>query len=188
MHYTRSVVIDHLQTTIARERVAALCIFCNYQEESSQTAANLLSSLFRQVVERCPDVSKAVTDFRQVHNATRPTVDEFKSAFLTEIKTYAKAFVVIDILDECAEGTRAALLKALKGKAINIMVTTRYSVKAEQDFDGLKCLDIKAKDSDVQKHIESRIGYERQLARQVRGRENPRKGIVHKVTERCKGM
>lgn len=140
------------------------------------------------MVERCPDVSKAVTDFRQVHKATRPTVDEFKSAFLTEIQTYAKAFVVIDILDECAEGTRAALLKALKGSAFNIMVTTRYSVKAEQDFDGLICLDIKAKDSDVQKYIESRIGYERQLARQVRGRENPRKETVHKVTERCKGM
>lgn len=148
------------------ERVAALYIYCNYQEEWSQTAANLLSSLFRQVVERCPDVSKAVTNFHQVHNATRPTYDEFKSVFLTEIQTYAKAFVVIDALVECTEGTRAALVKALKGSVTNIMVTTRYSVKAEQDSDGLIWFDVQAKDSDFQKYIESRIADKRQLARQ----------------------
>ena len=95
MNYIRSVVMNHLQTTTARERVAALCIYFNHKEAASQTAVHLLSSLLRQVVERCSDVSKVITDFRRVHNTTRPTFDQFKSAFVTEIEPYEKILLLL---------------------------------------------------------------------------------------------
>lgn len=198
MNYIRSVVMNHLQTTTAKERVAALCIYFNHKEEASQTAVHLLSSLLRQVVERCSDVSKAITNFRRDHKTTRPTFDQLKSAFETEIEPYEKIFVIIDALDECAdEKTQRVLLDALKSPAISIMVTTRNSVKAEKFFNGVLFepyvvgvirLDIRAKDSDVQKYIESRIANESRLARQV-GRNSALRGeILEKVTKSSNGM
>lgn len=181
--------MNHLQTTTARERVAALCIYFNHKEAASQTAVHLLSSLLRQVVERCSDVSKAVTDFRRVHNTTGPTFDQVKSAFVTEIEPYEKIFVIIDALDECAsEKIQRVLLEALKSPVINIMVTTRYSVKAENFFSHVGYLDIRAKDSDVQKYIESRIADESRLTRQVERALGLREEIVQKVTKSSKGM
>lgn len=80
------------------------------------------------------------------------------------------------------------LLEALKSPVINIMVTTRYLVKAENFFCKVGYLDIRAKDSDVQKYIESRIADESRLTRQVERALGLREDIVQKVTKSSKGM
>jgi uncharacterized protein involved in tolerance to divalent cations len=186
---TRSIVVDHLQTFFKDSNVAVTCIFCNYKEQTTQTATNLVASLLKQIVQDCVTTSDNVKSFYKHHQNrdTRPRLVEFTKALESEIGTYAKTFVVVDAIDECPEdnGTRAILLKTLQSLAgtVNVIVTSRDLASIARQFQGTQRLDIHAKEDDMRRYIEERIA---NVPR--RHLMTLRETIIKKVLENARGM
>jgi hypothetical protein len=185
--YTRSIVVNHLQTSFKDGNVVVACIYCNYKEHTLQTATNLIASLLKQLVEDCRSISENVKSFYNQHRnqSTYPTLDEFITALGTEIKAYTKVFIVVDALDECSEsnGSRVKLLRALRSLTgpVNLMVTSRDLPSIEQHFREALRLHIRATDEDVTKFIQSQLADYPNLF-------HLRDIIITKIVENVKGM
>jgi hypothetical protein len=186
---SRSTVIDYLQTLFKGENVAVLCIYCNYKEQTEQTASGLVASLLKQIVQDRGSVSDITKSFYGPFrfNSRRPSLDDFTNTLREEFQTFTKAFVVVDALDECSadDGTRAELLRRLRslGKNVNLMVTSRDLLTIAADFEGAQRLDIQAKDSDIRRYVECR------LARSPRRHlKTLQETIASKIVENIRGM
>jgi hypothetical protein len=162
-------------------------IYCNYKEQTLQTVTNLIASLLKQLVQDCRSISGNVKSFyhRHQNQSTSPTLDEFTKALETEIKTYAKVFIVVDALDECPESnsSRVNLLRALQSLTgpVNLMVTSRDLPSIEQHFPDARHLHIRATDEDVTTFIQSQLVYYPDLIKL-------RDSITTKIIENMGGM
>jgi hypothetical protein len=162
-------------------------MYCNYKEQTEQTATNLIASLLEQLVQDCRSISENTKSFYNQHRnqSTSPTLDEFITALGTEIKTYSKVFIVVDALDECSEsnGSRAKLLRALRSLTgpVNLMVTSRDLPSIEQYFRQAQHLRICPTDEDVTKFIQSQLADYPNLF-------HMRDIITTKIVEKVNGM
>jgi hypothetical protein len=183
----RSIVVNHLQTLFEDSKVGIVCIYCDYKEQSTQKVTHLIASLLKQLVQDCPAISDNVKSFYHHHRSrnTDPTLDEITTAWETEVKSYAKVFIVVDALDEYIDthGSRAKLLEALRSLAgpINLMVTSRDLPSIEQHFREAQHLNIRATDEDVTKYVQSHLASHPGLA-------NLRDVIVKKIVGNVRGM
>jgi len=190
-------VVDHLQAAFKDEKVAVVCIYCNYKERTEQTASNLVASLLKQLIQEqsvTSDISASVKALysNHINTGTRPTLGESVKALQAEIRRYSKVFIVADALDECPEdnGTRGDLLTELRSlvAAVNLLFTSRYLTSIERDFQGTKRLDIRANDDDIRRYIEVRIQREHRLARHVRADPTLQESIVNTIVGNAEGM
>ena len=187
--HTSSTVVNHLQTIFEEdEKVAVLCVYCNYKDQIEQTVSNLVASLLKQIVQdlrACVDSVKPLYT-RHENQDTRPTLDEFTQAFEAAIGAYSKVFIVVDALDECREddATRAKFLRVLRSlpENVNLMVTSRNLPSIARDFDGIERLNIRAHDEDIRMYIEGRIAL---APRHLKALQET---IANKIVENAKGM
>jgi len=139
-------------------------MYCNYQEQTTQTVANLIASLLKQFVQNSRTVSDNTRSFYDRHRGQRtyPTLDEFIKALEVEIKSYTQVFIVVDALDECSEvnGTRMKLIRVLRSlpRSVNLMVTSRDLASIKQEFLDAGRLRIRAHDEDITKYVENQLG------------------------------
>ena len=61
--HARATVVDHLQKMFKGKRVAILCIFCNYKEQSTQSLENLISSVLKQIIQDQSFASESIKAF-----------------------------------------------------------------------------------------------------------------------------
>ena len=164
MAFTRSIIVNHLQTIFeGNDMVAIVFIYCNYKERAEQTLSNLVSSLLKQMAQHRRAMSDNIKSFYQCHRreSTRPTLHQITCALKSEIEAYSKVFVIVDALDECREdngsqGKLVKLLRTLDGK-VNLLVTSRNLPSITQDFEATKHVYIRAKDDDIRKYVEGRV-------------------------------
>jgi len=184
-------VIDYLQNFFKGKDAAIVCIYCNYKEQTEQTVSELIASLLKQLVQDRPMTSDHVKSLYEQHVArgTRPTYDELRKVFQSEIGT-STVYVVVDALDECLERDQGHLMTELRslGSAIHLMVTSRPLLSIEQLFQHATRLDIWANDADVRKYVEDRIGHEYRLLLHVNTDHALREIIVEKIAANVKGM
>jgi hypothetical protein len=156
---------------------------------TTQTVINLVSSLLRQLAQSRLIVSESVSKLYNGHQDRRPTLREFEEALRIEIRSYSKVFVIVDALDECADDeTRVALLAALKGLPVNLMITSRHSIRIEEEFARVKSLEIRAHNDDVRRYVETQIIRYERLARHVKADSSLKGDIIDKVVDSAKGM
>jgi hypothetical protein len=189
MSDSRSIVIDHLQTSFTDD-AAIVCIYCNYKEKNEQTVLNLTASLLKQMLQDHPRVSSGIKTFYEHYQrrGDRPTVGETTKVLKAQFTLFSKVFIIVDALDECSEadGTRADLvetLRSLRAENVNLMVTSRDipSIDLVHDFKDAKRLDIQARDEDVRAYVGSHISRHRFAS-------NLKQAIVDKIVENAKGM
>ena len=160
MGYIRSVVIDHLQSTL-NDNTAIAWIYCNYKEKSEQTLVNLFGNLLKQLILKRSSVPRHVRRLYEEHRKqnTRPAHSRIVKALQSEIESYSKTFIVVDALDKCPEGsgTRLGLLEGLRSLPgnVSLMVTSLElpGIKTESDTR----LEIRATEEDVGRYVEGRI-------------------------------
>ena len=158
---TRAIAVDHLRESFKDENVAVACIFCNYQERSTQTLEELVASILKQIIQDQPSASESIKAFcdefrdKQKH----PRLSNLIDALRLEIRTYSKVFFVLDALDECQEDYQGRLVAELESisSTVYLMVTSRPLDLIKQRFQGVYHLDIDAMDEDIRKYIKSRI-------------------------------
>jgi len=187
----RSIVIDYLQNSLGGKDAAIVCIYCNYKEQNQQTVPEIIASLLKQLVQDRPMISDNVKSLYEQHvgRGTRPTYEELKKAFQSEVRA-SSVYVVVDALDECLERDQGYLITELRslGNAIQLMVTSRPLLSIEQLFQHATRLDILANGTDVRKYIEDRMAHEYRLVLHVNTDRALREIIVEKIAANVKGM
>jgi hypothetical protein len=190
-----SIAVNHLQSRFANVRdVGLACIYFNYQEPI--TPNEFLGNLSKQILQQSEDSSpKAeVLDFYRKHKSrdTKATFSQHSAFLHLLLKPYSKFFIVVDALDECGgenEGLRI-LSELHRIPNVQLMVTGRYHVeKILARFTDIMGLPIRARDEDISKATEVRIGESVFLSECV-SKPDPtlRQTIIDAVVDKAKGM
>jgi len=194
---TRAITVDHLQESFKGKDVAVACIFCNYQERSTQSLEELVASVLKQIIQDQPSASESIKAFCEKFRDQQkhPRLTNLIDAFRSEIRTFSKVFIVLDALDECQEDYQGRLIAELESisSTVYLMVTSRPLDLIKQRFQGACHLDINAMDGDVRKYIESRIRRgqtknEILLAQLVQENRGLQYSIVEKIVTNARGM
>ncbi|KAI9775380.1 MAG: hypothetical protein M1839_001235 [Geoglossum umbratile] len=167
----RSVIVDYLERSFTQEDVAI------------SIAAASPERLFN---------SQKVLSLYRGRTRKPPTLNEFSKLLQSEIRRFSRVFVIIDALDECAEGdgTRGRFLAELRKPQpdIHLLVTSRHMPIPERDFEEAMRVEIRARDEDVEKHLESRIGRESRLTGYVKRDPSLRGTVVSTIVKKARGM
>ena len=194
---TRAITVDHLQELFKGEDIAVACIFCNYQERSTQSLEELVASVLKQIIQNRPSVLKSIKEFYEEFCGQQwhPRLNNLIDALRLEIQTYSKVFIILDALDECQEDYQWGLITKLESisSKVYLMVTSHLLDLIKQKFPGACRMDINAEDGDVRKYIESRIRHGQTNNEILLGKmaqENPglEDGIVEKIVANAGGM
>ena len=157
--------MDHLKSIVAE--VSISCVYFSYKDEAKQTPANLIASVLQQILTKTKTVSDDLRALYEHHepNNTRPTVVEMSVQLQAYVRNLEKFFVVIDALDECSVVTRNEFLNQVRNlqPAVNLMITTRPAIHLENGFPEAACVEIRAKDTDIQNYCEEKLRSDRRL-------------------------
>ena len=159
-----SLVIDYLLRNrhVTDEPVAF--IYCNYKQQSEQSAKHMLSSILRQIIDIQPGVPKLVQDFytSQNNKRTTPSFEEIERVLGAASKGLQGLTIIIDALDECETRARQEFLSAIetlrKQCEVRLCATSRPlpTVQSHYTFLGNPTLEVRASDEDLEKYIRAR--------------------------------
>jgi hypothetical protein len=160
-----SIVIDHLTNTVQGKNIGTAYIYCNYKSRSDHTSVNLVASLLKQLLQARSTISEEVQSLYECHirKNSHLTVDEVFSALQSEIGYYNRVNILIDALDECNDddGTRQVLLSKLRvlqaTNIVNLMVTSRFNLTIQQEFQSALQLEITASGQDVHMYLKGQM-------------------------------
>ena len=105
-------------------------------------------------------ISKGLEDlYKKYFDEARPAFDQYSELLQFETRKHAKVFSVIDALDECTDGNREKLLRALQTLRVNVnfLFTSREHINIKKEFPNAKELQVYARDADLQIYIKDRI-------------------------------
>jgi Cdc6-like AAA superfamily ATPase len=161
-----SIIIEHLSTKFHNDSNTGIAyLYCNYRQQQKQKPIDLLASLLKQLVQEKPSMHESVKNLYERHKDKRtcPSLEEILKALHSVVVDYSRAFIIIDALDECqvTDGCRTRLLSEifnLQGKyGTNVFATSRFIPEITEKVKGSTLLEIRARDEDVQKYLDSRI-------------------------------
>ena len=142
-------------------------VYCSYKDEANQTPANLFASILQQILTTPPSVSDGLRALYDHHEPkhTRPTIEELSVQLQAYVCNLKKFFVVIDALDECPAVKREEFLNHVRKlqPAVNLMITTRPASHVVNGFPDAACVEIQAKDTDIQSYCKEKIRSDRRL-------------------------
>ena len=146
---SRSLVIDHLQSTINRDSEYVAYFYCarNTAEPERGNPEEILRSILRQL--SCPDpvfpihelVQKAYVDMQdQGFGPRKLALDETSKLIIDVINAYSSVTIIVDALDECNTDTRSKFLLALKDISAKSATPVKILVSSRDDGDLLSQL------------------------------------------------
>lgn len=191
-----SIVIDHLEAKTAGRNAQVVYVYCNYKEQSEQTAMNLVKSLLRQLVEKEKTISPRICGLydKFIKSQKRPSIEEWTEILLAEVSILDIAYIVIDAFDEYSEvnRTRTELLQALrmivKDPRVQLLITARPMTVVDIDLDRTRSLRILAHPEDMKLYLESQIDREERLSRIIQRDPGLRGCIVDTIVSKANGM
>lgn len=187
----RSVVINYLDRKFEGENVGIAYIYCAYREQT-HTAASLIASLLKQLLQQVQHVSGNILDVYKHHRdkKTRPPLHEYSRLLASQVRHFSKIFIVIDALDECSEEEkiREQLMTEVRKllPSVSLLVTSRDIPDMKPKFTGAARLEIRASDGDIRQYLESRITTE--LAEFLERDKTLQSNILTTIVEKAQGM
>ncbi|KAJ6461205.1 hypothetical protein DFH09DRAFT_1495465, partial [Mycena vulgaris] len=181
----------HISQYGVRTTLAWLAVYLNHKETQTQTLANLLGGLWKQLMleKFIPLAVDALYDYHRMRQ-TRPHLDEFRKALNFAITQYPKVYFIVDALDEYPEDLRHPFLQYLAtlGPKVNIMMTSRPHIDLDSVVPEYQILEIRATDDDICRYLSTQIEKSPRLSRHVKSRPDLQKDIQSKIVTNCKGM
>ena len=186
-------MVDNLRENQLDAEIGIACIYCNYKEQDVQTPANLIASIWMQLVLGKAAVNDDVKKLYKKHidKDTRPNFQEVLEILKKETDKYKKLYVIIDALDECTDDfSRETLVEQIRGlqPKANLMVTSRVLDSIARIFAGAPVLEISASPADVRAYVAGRVSRGGQLSRHVKTDLMLFKDIEQSVAENAQGM
>ncbi|KAJ7574518.1 hypothetical protein C8J56DRAFT_802812, partial [Mycena floridula] len=194
-----SVIIDHLQRSVATPEDVVIYIYCEYNRKAEQTSMQLLGSILKQLVERRPAISQHLLSLYKIHSSrkTMPTFPELMDALRTELQSYTRAYLIVDALDECSDEARdfflstgsPAGLRSLTDN-LQLLMTSRNmpSITHALKVQGESTLHIEAHVEDLQIYIRRCLVGVRRLNRLVKDDKSLEDKIIEVVISKAAGM
>ena len=185
-----SIVIDHLQRRLDKNKIPVIYLFCNYKEQIKQTAVNFMTSVLRQLVSARQTLSNTIKDFYKTKKDVRPTFKELADSLHTELKNFSGVFVIIDALDEVSENgdIRSMFLTELRLLPVRLFVTSRHDPTIEKTFSAAIRHEIRASEEDVRSYIHGRLLLEPLLKRHVAADPTLEDTMSTKIVKSAQGM
>ncbi|KAJ7080057.1 hypothetical protein C8R44DRAFT_653885, partial [Mycena epipterygia] len=185
-----SIVVDHLRTQLESYNIGVAVIYLNHKESDAYSPANLLASLWRQLVLRKP-IGSNVHELYEKHREprTRPSLTEAHAVLDSIIANYSNVFILIDALDEYPEAQRDVLLGRLSvlGPSVNLLVTSRLHITLNRSIFFEK-LEIRAREVDIQKYLEGQIMKSPRLSKHIQNSPDLREAMEVRIVQRSDGM
>jgi len=134
-----SQVVDWLCDQTRGQNTAVTCFYFDFAARKEQTAASMLGSLLKQIVNRIgripEEIRQALRDQKEAVCGRRPQLIDIVK-MLQLVTPTQPTFMVIDALDECAAVQRYRLLDSLeqileKSPGTRIFMTGRPHIRAE---------------------------------------------------------
>jgi hypothetical protein len=188
-----SLVVDFLLKRREETTSAGVTwIYCSYDDQQSQTAINLLSSLLRQLLQQVTTLPGEIrtTYAKCKEKGVRMSLDECVDFLNSAMQPLPETFIVIDALDECTQDYARQLMKSifLLTRA-RIMVASRpTSPNLGRYFDSCPSLEIYARADDVESYVKARIEEDYQLSELVNEHPELRRKIVTTIAQKSHGM
>ncbi|KAJ6605153.1 ankyrin repeat domain-containing protein [Mycena vulgaris] len=186
-----SLVFNHLEVQVRNNNIGLACIYLNHKETETQTLANLLGALWKQLMLE-KSIPLAVDTLYDYHyeRKTRPHVDEVYKALNITITQYLKVYFIIDALDEYPEDIRHSFLGYLTtlGPKVNIMMTSRPHIGLDTIFPALQILEIQATEDDLRSYLSMQVKCSPRLSRHLKSRPELQDEILSKIVDNSKGM
>lgn len=115
---TSSLDIESLAERLSTEGVGVCLayVYCDYRDEASQTAVNLIGALLKQVLITLSTylLTETINSLTEkAKNKTSLSLYEAFEVFLSVLRYFDRFYICIDALDECNEGQRKHLLPLL---------------------------------------------------------------------------
>jgi hypothetical protein len=155
-----AMVVEHLNE-IYGDKSAIAYIYFDYKDQETQDAVNLLANVVKQILSRLDAISDdllAVLD--DMRSQSRHYLDSSKVIEVIRLvaEHLSQTYIIVDALDECRESsTRAHLLESLdqlRSKNIKIYVASRPHI---QHIRGAEVLQIRARDTDIETYVRSKL-------------------------------
>lgn len=190
-----SIIIDHIEQMFPnQDDVVISYLFCDYRQQ--HTLVDLYSALLRQAVQRKSSIPDRVRSFYKKYSAksANPSKDVILDELRYVLASCARAFVVIDALDECpiSDGNHAVrhpflreLVRLQNEEGFNLLATSRQDQEIAAHFEGSASVEIQASSEDIQYYIDVRFD---DLPSFVRKREKLKEAIKDSITEAAKEM
>ena len=187
----QSFIVDALQA-VDDEYVGVAYTYCNYSEAEKQNPTNLLKSIVLQLRSRKHVIMEELKEAYKKHSkeGTAPSLPECCGLLHAAVGHFSKVYLIIDALDECAEGTRDILFAELQKlePQINILVTSRHTFSNQYDSESALHLDIAADVMDIRHYLEERITESRVLQSHFKKDSNLHQIIILGIIDKAKGM
>ncbi|GLB45326.1 hypothetical protein LshimejAT787_2100860 [Lyophyllum shimeji] len=196
-----SLIIDELCALQCREpggSIGVTWFYFNYKEESTQTKELVHRCLVRQLAEVS---SELYADLKAGYEKARRKPSSRLSASQLEwmpdmhtlTQNFARVFVVVDALDECAESCRDAVLGMMADlltAGANVLITSRNHLDEfiSSNLGNIGRIDIRAIHDDIARYLEARLNEQRRLAAIIGHHPSLRAEIVTAIADSCQGM
>ncbi|KAJ7595121.1 hypothetical protein C8J56DRAFT_822328, partial [Mycena floridula] len=190
-----SLVVQHVRKMYPDRGVA--CVFCDYKQQSTLTAAELIASILRQIMLDRPAIPKSMKELHEdfIGGYTRTSdLNRLTDALDAHLRLYPHFYLIVDALDECtdSENTRDKFIFAIRLLAkrdhVHILITSRDILDLSLRFVNEPCITIQAHESDLRTYITNRIETENRLTRLIKSDTNLKNYIVEQVIDKAAGM
>jgi hypothetical protein len=174
--------------------VAVACIYFDHKQKYQHVA--ILRNILKQLIEyrepRIPnDIHRLYKRYGEKNR--QPPLSDISETLNRELSHFAKVFVVLDALDECAAGANTCKiilqeLAKLKPK-LRLMITGRPFAETHISvFPKYETLEVGTKDSDVEKFVVGEIEMDDTLRKYASGGNDLGRLIVETVVNKSRGM
>ena len=127
---------------------------------------------------------------KHAKEGTAPSLLECCRLLHAAIVCFPKIYLVIDALDECAEGTREILFAELQKMSprISLLITSRHIFRDLYESESAARIDIEADVLDIKHYLEARILESRILQGHIKKDRNLHEVIISGIVDKAKGM
>lgn len=188
-----STVIDHLRTTLYGGKIFVTYIYCDYRKQHEQTPVDLIASILKQRLRHHISIPENVRNSYRHHtnSGTRPSAEGIHALLLSTLSGFSQIYIVADAVDELSNSdqvrqTLLSILNALqKVHTVDLMATSRFIPQIAQELRDPLCLEIRASDEDVRRHVQ---GHMNDLAKCVLKISKLQELVVDSIVTAVDGM
>ncbi|RPA71660.1 hypothetical protein BJ508DRAFT_88068 [Ascobolus immersus RN42] len=146
-----STIITHLESTRRAKDTLVAFFYCQYNREHANDPVRIARSILAQFLSLLDDQSLfrdflGLFDCEERTQAPPESIDIILSLITDALSLYARAYVIVDGIDECSSDVRYKLLGFLRGlsklESIHLLLVSRNEADIRSSFGGYSTMSL----------------------------------------------
>ncbi|KAF8244829.1 ankyrin, partial [Wilcoxina mikolae CBS 423.85] len=158
--FITSSVIDHLSEEVSQGRVGIAFLYCDYRDQKDQLSVNMIGCLLKQFIIGLLELPDAVAQIYRQQKRQRQKLELADAGKMLGLvlKSFNRAYICIDALDECEGSERREFLKQLKPilhGSCRLFITGRPHIRDDVNIEikSAATIEIVASEEDIKNYI-----------------------------------